>query len=745
MTHISSAREAARRASNIRFGSVAVPSNGRVEVTRIGVGGRREDVVVTSDAPATGITTTSQQVTSDIVEQAKEQQAFAQAPAPPQVLQPTRVPVGDVSTIFERRVLPSGRVTREFIAGQEVPVGEIRARRRRGELRVGDERQPLERLQSRLETQIARQAPGPGRAAKIFGVFGIGAGLGLFRTVILGPIQAVTRPRETIAGVTAFLRDPLTPVGRIGPALAARPAATAGEIVGSIGGAFVPGAIIGRVARARAAAITPEAVGVKVATTRIITTGEVGAITQEAAKVTGRIVGPGLIRRRRVTRIAGVAEELGVPVRPPVGPSFVRLRGRQELVARLERGAEFTAERITEGISREIGQQQVATTRLAAAVVRRPGAQRGVGITTIESLITRPTRQPNVFATIGTVRQITRPRPTVEPIPLTRETLARALARPERPILQITGRARRLRREFLFETPAGITEAEFFKGVSFAVRPAPFARLRRRRVRFRRPRPLPPVREDLAEIISGAAPPTVRFPKRQVTTFQQVQPRPITRLRRRRRPTLTGLEESVQLGTVDLGRLAFAEGLAQEVAAVSRVGTIAGLGVTTASRLAVAQQARLAAAQQLRQITRPEQIVRPTTITPTAVTPAQVLRPITVAVPAVRVVPVTRIRQAVLPRIRAAVVSPPTPVPTPTVAIPFTIIAPPAPLPIQQAFVEPIIRRRRRRDGVAEVAFTPGFTALGLGIIGIPEKLTGFTGFELRKIVPRRLRPRFTV
>ena len=55
------------------------------------------------------------------------------------------------------------------------------------------------------------------------------------------------------------------------------------------------------------------------------------------------------------------------------------------------------------------------------------------------------------------------------------------------------------------------------------------------------------------------------------------------------------------------------------------------------------------------------------------------------------------------------------------------------------------VKKKKKRDIGVDIAFTPSLTALGLGIVGAPTKLKGFTGFELRKIVPEKIRPRFTV
>ncbi len=667
-----------------------------------------------------------------------------------------------------------------------------------------------EGLQSRLEIASIRETSISKSAGLAAGVFGLGFALGVGRTFI-GFGKAIIDPLGFGRGIIGFAKDPTRVLGRIGPALAVSPVAVGGEIAGTIAASFIPGAIIGRIARARAASIIPEAVGVKSKTTRIVTTSPEGlALTQDTTKLVGSVVGKGLFGRQKVVKIAGTGKEIGVPTLSPTLVKITRIRGTQDIVARGKRGPTFIAERVVEGVSRPTG-RGVATTRLVGGVTRKEGVARGIGSTTIESIITKPAKK-DIISSVGTVTEIGTPvRGVTKPPSLTRQSLAQILSRADRPSLLVTGRATRIRREFLFETPAGITESEVFKSVSFAVKPIPRKGPRVKTVRTRRTLPVPR-RQDLRDLLASSRPARpISFPPRPITIFQQPV---VTKIKKRRRGVPTGIETSLGTEAIRLGKTVFAGEIAGQVKQLSEVGRFGGIfaavgspfakpkgkrplqppvfdeagqvsptpqvfqrvfgeqalrpattpivaqrlrdGQISSVATAVAQRQRVIALtrQVSRQVSRTGQrsrlgIRQVTSVVPkTSVTLRLLTTPIVRPVQAVatRQRLVSRARQVTTPRVALSTITTTLPVIVPGGG--FTVVP-----PLSFGDVTPIVpRSKRKKKGLFPVtAFTPSFTALGLGIVGRPEKLKGFKGFgprggiEVRKIIPERLRARFEV
>jgi len=664
-------------------------------------------------------------------------QTMFAGPSVPSVQQPTvtdreqlTVPAPREGEIVrEARIGLRGRVLEEFVDGQRLRFDEQGRVER--EVVIPAERGTLEQLQSRLETRAGRETDPFARVGQEAAVFGLGAVTGVVRGVT-GFIDVFTKPREVVEGLTSFARDPSTPLQTLGEGLATRPAAVGGEVAGTAALLFVPPLLIGRLARLRASTITPRAVGVGTKVTRTIVTGPEGVTTEEVATVSGRLVGRGIFGRQRVVRIGGEAREVG---RPSIaGLDITELAGRQKVVAEaLPRGPRFAGEQISAGIARPRPGGE-AVTRVTAGIVRPVGKEVGITERGITSTISG--QRGEIITTTGTFRLLGRPTRAREIPALNRKFLASELQEVTRPTFFITGRAKRIRREFLFETPERLVEFEQFKGVGFAVRPEPL-----RKVTGVIVEPLQPrkgIRDLFAskrgEFFLGRQAERQRAPLLQSQVSELIAPAKVKRAPR-------GIQADLERQALITGRETFKAILGQETRQITRVGVTASLATFITGRAALTSRLGL----QARTGQKINEVIGRQTPTPPITRPIQIIAQRPIIIPritsALKIsqVPVTRQRQVPIIRpISATARVTATPFPT------FFAAPPPFRFPTIRPLREPVKRGRRR--GVKIVTdLTPSFQALALNIRGPLQQLRGtrLTGFELRPIP--KVRPRFTL
>jgi len=859
MTHISSAREAVRRARNIRFGAIDVPTapGTRIERVAVGPGGERMEDVISgppgptrfeqrqeflraesrreklasgrfvevggrvvpkptpppvTPTPEPAVVETRAVVTTprasigrpsitagrfdpferiDVIraERARPRQRFIRGKPviTPEILAFERAEAvrefeaGLPAPIIEREVTRGGQVVGETITTFEVarPVSVLRpappARpppEERGEFLLagrGEQFQEaiLRRPVRRLQTRIARAAPGAVPVAEIASVAALGTVLGVSEAV--GGVAGLLRPGGLAAagrGVVAVARQPRQFAGQLGGALVTQPAFTAGRIAGTLLTLRAEQALIGagfrRVGAARARAVSPQAVGTQITARRIITPGPGGPSVAETAAFRGRFVGQTLFGRRAVD-VVGTGREILAP--SPVRPGVSVLRGRQTLTAQLPKGTTFTATKLTEGLARQTAAGQTATTRFTSQFFRQAG-QPGLALRARETFVSaeqvrrtfttaegaRVTIPPRtIVTTTGRIRFIGRPVRAEAALPITRQFVTAETIRPspEIDVLRVAGRARRITQ---ITDPSGLT-IERFRGEAFGVRPGRF--------RFARPPPRtdvqvralrqPPTPTGPRQPVIQPTPAPVTFPTRPVTRFT---PTTITRVVTQPRIPTTTTIASLQTSAQELARFSLQEVIGRQAVVAGRAGAIGITGVTAAgisARLAGPRQLQFTR-QRIEQAVTPRQITSPRlAISPrAAVTPRAALVPATALIPRVAVIPRAALavvpraavvpRQAVFPRQIAVPRFAPVPRPgivTPSIFAPAAPAAAPFALPpfIPQP---PPTRPRRGVQIAAFTGFTPDFIALALGQVA-PQRVTGrFSPFE-RRFIPTGL------
>lgn len=655
------------------------------------------------------------------------------------------------------------------------------------ELRAATPRGRLESLASRLQVSRAR-APGVGVPTAL-GIFGVGAALGVQQTV--GGVLDLLRPGGVARagrGLFELARAPRRATEALGLSLITSPALTAGRIFGTVATLRAEQLAITRAGRAagasRARAARPEATGVKITSGRVIRTDPTGTTILERSAVRGTVVGRGLFGRQLRVNIVGAAREVLAPSPTVRGASVLRGSERIRGILSGRRGATFTAQKITEGISRTTG-GQTSTTRFTSQFATQVGQPRGVATRAVETFVTteRPTR---IFTTAEGAR-ITLPRPQTiiattgrirfagpsvsakELQAITPEFIIREIFRPTPGIqLRVAGRAARISTQELLRTSERTVTLEKFRGGAFSVRPQRFrfatgrdvfgskivtdAELKALRLaergpgRFRGPF-VGPIQPQLVTIPSGPVTPTtptiIPTGPAQTTIAKQVA--------RAARAPAPSLGVSLQASAQEFGTFAIQQTIRSQAAfvtrAASRLGTATGIAALTGTVQRTAAATRLV--QEVRQITIPRQAIVPraAVIQRAALLTRTAVLPRTAIFPRIAVSPVQALitRQAVIPRaaLRPRVGVTPQPPIVPPI-IPLITTRQPPPFLGGGFFPADVTPTRRllRPGAVQPLALTPGFVSLTLNIRGNLQALAGrrLTGFE-RRPIPRTLQP----
>ncbi len=787
MGHISSGRESARRARNIRFGARTVPetpSEARESIRRARAGGISEGEVARQ--VAAGVT--APEVTK-VVKVAEVPKAKPTISAP--TLKPTQEIITDPSGFVtrEKQVGIRGRVLRELVFPNVPPARE---------LRVGDSRGRVERLQSRFETTAARGPVGFRTAGAAGAAFGIGIGLGVGRTAI-GITRLFTSPIESAKGFVSFVRSPAEPLGRLGGALATRPAATAGEIFGSVGTSFLPGAGLSKLARTErvsrigAAAKIPGFKATKEFEVTFAQRGRVQTVQRleditpietfpfpKTGKRQPRIVTEQValleVKRRRVpTRPKEIAEVLEVTgprvtfIESPLGAAkivesaaTVRIPTAAKVTKVTERGFERLvsvgqAERIRGVVKRRLapepstisivgeGRGVRATTPFrtpdikVGSVAEQRGLQaavKGVDAEIIQFLSARPVvRKPGV-SRLGILSEVVGPVRTV-PRRVPRAELARDQLRPRPRQAQV------INPDLLFqaETAAGRVSV-FRRGAGAITVPTSFTATARAPIKPRQrvvPQVSKQVQTGLGLPISARPITTVTTPGiRTVPTvpaFSGTNFQGLSRAISGRTTAPSFIEPPASVPSAAVSRRVFGrQRLTPTLTPLTEVSTITDSSLIQKPIVRPRQAGRGRGAQAPRVIQ--------------SVPPIVAVKSVVAVTPAFRQLPALRVLTAPRAAQRQVLTSQAT-LKTPFIPSP-TGFAPPTIPPIRFDDVRARPRRRKRDRLLRErVGFVPSLTALGLGIVGAPTKLRDFIGFgprggiELRKIIPEQIRPRF--